>query len=60
LCGGCVLLCGGCVCYFVGVVFGIVIFVVCSNLITLFGMSLVLFKVGASSGVDCANLMSVH
>jgi len=53
-------LCGGCVCYFVGVVFGIVIFVVCSNLITLFGMSLVLFKVGASSGVDCANLMSVH
>ena len=32
----------------------------CSNLITWFWMSLVLFEVGSSSGVDCANLRSVH
>jgi len=56
----CLLLFGGCVCYCEGVVFVIVIIVGCSNLIMLFGMSLVLFEVGASSGVDCANLTSVH
>ena len=60
VCVLCLLLCECCVCYCVGVVFVIVIFVGCSNLITLFGMSLVLFEVGASSGVDCANLRLVH
>ena len=32
----------------------------CSNLITKFGMGLVRFEVGASSGVFCVNLRSVH
>ena len=32
----------------------------CSNLITYFGINLVRFDVGASSGVVCVNLRSVH
>ena len=32
----------------------------CSNLITYFGMNLVRFDVGPSSGVVCVNLRSVH
>jgi len=57
----CLLLCGGCVFYCVGVVFVFVIFFGgCSNLITYFGMNLVRFDVGPSSGVVCVNLRSVH
>jgi len=66
--GLCLLLCGCCVCYCVGVVFVIVwglclllsFLFGCSNLIIEFGMNLVSFGVGASSGVVCVNLRSVH
>jgi len=43
--GSCLLLCGGCVCLCHFFFFG------CSNLITYYGMNLVRFDVGASSGV---------
>ena len=66
--GMCLLLCGGSCLLLFGVVFVIVcgfcllfsFLFGCSNLITWFWMSLVLFEVGSSSGVDCANLRSVH